>query len=870
MSELNHCPQCGTVLASEAIEGLCPKCLMAIGLEGRPGQASPDGTSPKPGRFEPLSPDQLAPLFPQFEILEHLGHGGMGAVYRATQLRLDREVALKVIRPEVADEPTFAERFNREARTLARLNHPNIVGIHDFGEVDLPIGDAGETRRLYYFVMEYVDGANLRALIQDGTFDATEALAIIPQICDALQYAHDEGVVHRDIKPENILVDRSGRVKIADFGLAKLARQSPDDFTLTATHQVMGTPRYMAPEQMDSAHQVDHRADIYSLGVVFYEMLTGEIPAGHFDPPSQRVVVDVRLDEVVLRSLARDPERRYQHVSDVKTELDVISIDRHSGIQSNLEPAATSKPLVPEPAAVVTEFDATQSLESYRFKLGAPSFSLGLCGVLALASWFAYGWFNIFPDLSGRSASAHVVKRDLTLVGSTLIFSAATFIVIAAVRMRQLRGYGMVMGAAILALIPWHGTSVIGMFIGVWVINVLREPDTKLAFQRACEMRSRGESPFRKEVSGKALLAICWLPFAIGFPLAYAEFAQNHQLVWPVGWQWPLITTVGPVGAVAPICVTVLGILAFNEIRHSSGRLTGLGIAFFSAVFFPMLMLNAVLCLTLGLGLSLVIDGSWAGILIGVLIGIPVSLVVDALIGTVLWRRVSQPIVTPAALTPSDNAQSSFPGRARKPRSAVKSAAFAIVAFLLVAVSVLGILQFINNITGVPKFKSPGPSWKVGADGLLTIEGTALQNDLQITERQTPEFNLVLNTVWQRYQELVRQNMFATIDDRRRMEVTVNSFAVEVDELERQLWFDLDRILDTNQQKKCRDLLSIDDGFRTGLEGRFYEIWKIGDWFEIRSRYGNDSASDSSRTRELPIELRWHWEHLLNDEMQPN
>ncbi len=173
--------------------------------------------------------------------------------------------------------------------------------------------------------MEYVDGVNLRQAIQSGGVDPKEALAIVPQICDALQFAHDEGIVHRDIKPENILVDKRGRVKIADFGLAKLLGRSPGDVALTATQQVMGTLRYMAPEQMHGTKAVDHRADIYSLGVVFYELLTGELPIGRFAPPSKKVEIDVRLDEVVLRALENEPEQRYQHASEVKTDVEDIT-----------------------------------------------------------------------------------------------------------------------------------------------------------------------------------------------------------------------------------------------------------------------------------------------------------------------------------------------------------------------------------------------------------------------------------------------------------------------------------------------------------------------------------------------------------------
>jgi serine/threonine protein kinase len=151
----------------------------------------------------------------------------MGAVYQARQRKLDRLIALKIIRPESADDPAFAVRFDREARTLARLNHPNIVTIYDFGEVSLADTENNRSRTLYYFLMEFVDGANLRHLMAFEELTPAQALSIVPQICEALQLAHDEGVVHRDIKPENILLDRKGRVKITDFGLAKRLWGSP-------------------------------------------------------------------------------------------------------------------------------------------------------------------------------------------------------------------------------------------------------------------------------------------------------------------------------------------------------------------------------------------------------------------------------------------------------------------------------------------------------------------------------------------------------------------------------------------------------------------------------------------------------------------
>ncbi len=272
-------------------------------------------TDERAGAFTPPKPHELAQHFPQLEILDLVGHGGMGAVYKARQRGLDRMVALKILPPEVGQDPSFAERFAREARALAKLSHPNIVGVHD----------SGIAGGLYYLLMEYVDGVNLREAIQTKELTPEEAFAIVPQICEALQYAHDEGVVHRDIKPENILLDKRGRVKIADFGLARLLGQAQDNFTLTGTNQVMGTPRYMAPEQMQGSHEVDHRADIYSLGVVFYEMLTGELPLGRFDAPSQKVRLDVRVDDVVLRTLQKEPSRRYQHASEIKTDVEAIS-----------------------------------------------------------------------------------------------------------------------------------------------------------------------------------------------------------------------------------------------------------------------------------------------------------------------------------------------------------------------------------------------------------------------------------------------------------------------------------------------------------------------------------------------------------------
>lgn len=268
--------------------------------------------------FEPPSVGRLAELFPALEIIELIGAGGMGAVYKARQSGLDRLVALKILPEEFGHDVKFALRFTREARTLARLSHPNIVSVYEFGKVE----------DTYYLLMEFVDGSTIRDVVRAGQLASEHALSIVPHLCDALQYAHDKQVVHRDIKPENILIALDGTVKIADFGLSRILGNENHEETLTGTHQVMGTLRYMAPEQLEGSHGVDHRADIYSLGVVFYEMLTGELPIGRFEAPSKKVEIDVRLDDVVLRTLEKEPQRRYQHASQIKSDMQSITSTR--------------------------------------------------------------------------------------------------------------------------------------------------------------------------------------------------------------------------------------------------------------------------------------------------------------------------------------------------------------------------------------------------------------------------------------------------------------------------------------------------------------------------------------------------------------
>ncbi len=341
------CQTCGTPLPAASPAGLCPRCLLKRGMEAQ----TVGFTAPEPAaRWLPPEVTELAALFPELEIIRLLGRGGMGAVYQARQKDLDRVVALKILPPEMGHDPAFAQRFTGEAQAMARLNHPHIVTLYEFGQRSGPSSVVsgpkerspeilGETSGipvppaplatdhcprnagLYFFIMEYVDGVNLRGLLDSGHVSPKEALAIVPQICEALQYAHEQGIVHRDIKPENILLSKQGVVKIADFGLAKLMGRT----TAGAGEKVIGTPRYMAPEQLEHPADVDHRADIYSLGVVFYQMLTGELPAKRLEPPSHKVQIDVRLDQIVLRALEQSPELRFQNATQFKTEVETVT-----------------------------------------------------------------------------------------------------------------------------------------------------------------------------------------------------------------------------------------------------------------------------------------------------------------------------------------------------------------------------------------------------------------------------------------------------------------------------------------------------------------------------------------------------------------
>jgi len=503
MAEERCWGECGGKRPAETPQGLCRQCLMKLGQSGgsNTNQAeTPDNQSDiptnvtPPARFVPPEPGELEKQFPQLEILELLGQGGMGVVYKARQRQLDRLVALKILPPHIGQTEAFAERFTREARSLAKLSHPRIVMIYDFGHTE-----AG----LYYFIMEFVDGTDLRRVIQAGELSASDALNIIPQICEALQYAHEEGIVHRDIKPENILLNKKGQVRIADFGLAKLLDTPASGPTsmLTKVGQQMGTPHYMAPEQIEHPSGVDHRADIYSLGVVFYEMLTGELPLGRFDPPSQIAQVDVRLDNVVLRTLEKQPERRYQHVSEVKTDIESIS--------------AGSQNIVSSIPAAEPRFEAVMQ------HTRGPGIGLMIAGLIncGIALLLLLAW-SVVSVTTGLTSPGAVITGIIGIIFAAM--GLLTFV--GAQRMVRLQSYGLAVAAGVLQLIPSPG-SLLGLPIGIWALVVLTRHEVHVAF---IEVAEKTQDAGNKEMGKAAINILAIAATLIFFAALVASFSGNR------------------------------------------------------------------------------------------------------------------------------------------------------------------------------------------------------------------------------------------------------------------------------------------------------------------------------------------------------
>ena len=519
----SSCPKCGAPIAADAPHGLCPKCVLGAAAADSAATRSPSG------RVAPPTVEEVAAHFPELEILELIGAGGMGAVYKVRQPKLDRFVALKILSSDLAEKPTFAERFNREGRFLARLNHPHIVSVFDFGSQG----------PFLYLLLEYVDGVNLREAMQEGNFTSSDCLTLVQDICAALKYAHDEGILHRDIKPENVLLDSRGRVKIADFGLAKLVgRDGGEDVTLTRQGAAMGTPHYMAPEQLDTPQDVDQRADIYSLGVVFYELLTGELPIGRFDPPSGKSPLDPRVDKVVLRALERKRERRYQDVGEVKTDIDAI----------------------------------TQSKNWESAERGAP------------ASFTAAKASSSTPKKS-RSATLAAILAG----GSLLLGVAVVFVLIAVYSLvAPQEDYKEVLlwtlaGAGLLIVCM---TALLGVFFGVKALGEVRQSGDRKS-DHIVGAKVSGSSPETARLANASAI-VTGISLLLGVVVMFVLIAANSLVPRQEDYRDLLMWMLTGVGLLITSATALLGVFfgvkALIEIRRSGGRKVGFGTALFGVL----------------------------------------------------------------------------------------------------------------------------------------------------------------------------------------------------------------------------------------------------------------------------------------------
>lgn len=350
--------------------------------------------------WRPPSAEALQAVLPQYEVTSFIARGGMGAVYKGVQKALRRTVAIKIL-PPGADEGHdlhFAERFKLEAQSMARLSHPGIVAVYDAGET---------ATGLLFFVMEFVEGTDLQQFIRkQGRLLPEQAIALTAHICDALAFAHEEGIVHRDIKPSNVMLDKRGRVKVADFGLAKA--MNLESLMLTRSDVAVGSPDFVAPEAMIPGVKVDHRADLYAVGVMFYEMLTGKIPRGRFHLPSAVVPqLDPRLDEIVDKAMQPDPKHRYASAIEMRADLDRVAArpvapagQTSSAIERPLMSVASSgsgtSPGTKPPTAVPLPVAGPEQPNQ---KNGTVAL---IGGAIALGAAAIYLWFTVFGDQTGQ------------------------------------------------------------------------------------------------------------------------------------------------------------------------------------------------------------------------------------------------------------------------------------------------------------------------------------------------------------------------------------------------------------------------------------------------------------------------------------
>ncbi|HCF61277.1 MAG TPA: protein kinase [Myxococcales bacterium] len=361
----------------------------------------PIATPPPPAADQPQEPaPELAPTavarslsIPGYELLELLGRGGMGEVWKARQVSLGRLVAIKALSSELARYEDFVRRFEKEAAALASLSHPGIVQIIDRG-----VCEQGQT---WFFVMELCEGEGLRERM-NGPVAPREAARLLAQLCRAIDYAHQRGVIHRDLKPENILVDAGGQAKIVDFGLAGMPSDTRRNLTQAAV--AMGTLHYMAPEQRSDARSADERADLFALGVILYEMLVGEVPVGRFKLPAERCPgLDARFDRIVARALEPEPEARYQSAAAMAADLEALQT-------TALLPAARA--------------EAPAGRRALRPARGRTKVKAGQLALLALVAVLALG--ALFVLARAGSSAAGLPGDTMGTLGVTLARSGSS------------------------------------------------------------------------------------------------------------------------------------------------------------------------------------------------------------------------------------------------------------------------------------------------------------------------------------------------------------------------------------------------------------------------------------------------------------
>ena len=360
-----------------------------------------------------------------------------------------------------------------------------------------------------YLLMELVDGVSLWQMENaKKRLAPEEALAIVPKVCEALQYAHNQGIVHRDIKPANILIDKEGRVKIADFGLAKLAGTA-GTLGLTQSRAAMGTPHYMAPEQIEKPLQVDHRADIFSLGVVFYEMLTGELPLGRFAPPSARAQTDVRLDDVVMHTLEKEPNQRYQQASQIKTDVENIS-GNPGAVPPDIAATAPSAPA--DPAATASTPQISVAIKQRVQAAGSALIALGVLNFFLSA--FAFAAFSNVVEHSNKFSNGLVAVSAMMFVFTGPFFSILLFI--AGVKMKRFRSYHFAFCAGIVAMVaPPSCAMIFGIGIGLWVLLTLRLPEVRAAFEANIGLPPRVIKRRTKVIAAIAVGCVALFVFAM-------------------------------------------------------------------------------------------------------------------------------------------------------------------------------------------------------------------------------------------------------------------------------------------------------------------------------------------------------------------